>query len=79
MAFLDRLGQDKSVSDIKEIILCAKAVGTTHLLMLSGIGPRANLGQHRIDIVTELLGVGQNLNEHLDFVLKYKCKEPVTL
>ena len=79
VSFLDQFGQDKSVSASKEIILCAGAIGTPHLLMLSGIGPRAHLEQHGIDIVAELPGVGQNLNEHPDFVLKYKCNEPVTL
>ncbi len=79
VSFVDQFGQDKSVSADKEIILCAGAVGTPHLLMLSGIGPRAHLERHEIDIIAELSGVGQNLNEHPDFVLKYKCKQPVTL
>jgi len=79
VSFIDQFGRQQSFSATKEIILCAGAVGTPHLLMVSGIGPRAHLEQHGIDVIADLSGVGQNLNEHPDFVLKYKCKEPVTL
>ena len=76
VSFLDQFGQGKSVSADKEIILCAGAVGTPHVLMLSGIGPRAHLEQHGIDIVAELPGVGQNLNDHPDFCLLYTSPSP---
>jgi choline dehydrogenase len=47
--------------------------------MLSGIGPAAHLQSMGIEVVADLAGVGQNLNDHPDFVLKYKCKKPVSL
>jgi choline dehydrogenase len=63
----------------KEVILSAGAVGSPQLLMLSGIGPAAHLQSIGIEVVADLAGVGQNLNDHPDFVLKYKCKKPVSL
>jgi len=62
----------------KEIILSAGAVGSPHILMLSGVGPAAHLQDMGIDVICDLPGVGQNLNDHPDFVLKYKCKQPVS-
>ena len=62
----------------KEIILSAGAVGSPHILMLSGVGPAAHLQDMGIDVFCDLPGVGQNLNDHPDFVLKYKCKQPVS-
>ena len=54
----------------KEVILSAGAIQSPQLLMLSGIGPKAHLEQHGIDIKHDLPGVGQNLQDHLDVVLK---------
>ena len=47
--------------------------------MLSGIGPAAHLQDKGIDVLHDLPGVGQNLTAHPDFVLKYKCKRPVSI
>ncbi len=62
----------------KEVILSAGAVGSPHILMLSGVGPGAHLQDMGIEVLCDLPGVGQNLNDHPDFVLKYKCKQPVS-
>ena len=72
-------GRLVSASAIKEVILSAGAVGSPHLLMLSGIGPEDHLESMGIDVKADLPGVGQNLNDHPDFVLKYKCLQPVSL
>ena len=63
----------------KDVILSAGAIGSPHLLMLSGIGPQGHLNEMGIDNVINLPGVGENLNDHPDFVLKYKCLKPVSL
>jgi choline dehydrogenase len=48
-----------------EVVLCAGAVGTPHLLQLSGIGPRGTLEEAGVEVVHELPGVGANLVDHL--------------
>lgn len=47
--------------------------------MLSGVGDRAQLESHGIDVKAHLPGVGQNLQDHLDLYVQYACKQPVTL
>lgn len=53
----------------REIILCGGAINSPQLLLLSGIGPRAELQRHGIPLVHDLPGVGQNLQDHLDITL----------
>ncbi len=48
----------------KEIILCAGAVGSPHLLLLSGVGPAEQLERVGIPVVQDTPGVGQNLKDH---------------
>ncbi|MEX2582829.1 MAG: GMC family oxidoreductase N-terminal domain-containing protein [Gemmatimonadota bacterium] len=62
---LRRDGVLHSVGVSREIILSAGAFGSPHLLMLSGIGSAAHLRQHDIDVVVDLPGVGENLQDHL--------------
>jgi choline dehydrogenase len=47
-----------------EVILSGGAVNSPQLLMLSGIGPAQHLGEHGIDVVQHLPGVGENLHDH---------------
>ena len=63
----------------KEVILCGGAVGSPHLLLLSGIGPAAQLQQHGIEVVHDLPGVGQSLQDHYSAAIKLKCKFPITV
>jgi choline dehydrogenase-like flavoprotein len=60
----------------REVILCGGAFGSPQLLMLSGIGPADELRSHGIDVVHELEGVGQNLQDHLDYIVSYHSKRP---
>jgi choline dehydrogenase len=63
----------------REVILCAGAVGSPQLLMLSGIGPSAQLRPFSIPVVCDLPGVGKNLQDHPSVGLIYECQEPVSL
>jgi len=63
----------------KEIILSAGAIGSPQLLQLSGIGPKTTLKAAGIEINHELPGVGQNLQDHLEFNFQYQCKQKITL
>lgn len=63
----------------REIILCAGAIGSPQILMLSGIGPGAALSQLGIPLVADLPGVGQNLQDHLASGVTFECRQPVTL
>ncbi|MBO9445687.1 FAD-dependent oxidoreductase [Ruegeria sp. R14_0] len=72
-----RLRQKGKVIEVRarrEVILSGGAFGSPQLLMLSGVGPEAELNQHGIPIVHHLPGVGQNLQDHLDYVLSYESK-----
>ncbi len=53
----------------KEVILSAGAFGSPHLLMLSGIGPKAHLDSLGIPVVADRSNVGQNLQDHLDCLI----------
>lgn len=48
----------------REVILSAGAIGSPHLLLLSGVGPAEELRRHEIDVVADLPGVGGNLQDH---------------
>jgi len=68
---------DGQLFDIEgdEIILSAGAVGSPHLLLLSGIGTEKKLKQHDIDLYHELPGVGENLRDHPSVGVKYRLNE----
>lgn len=50
----------------REVILCAGAIGSAHLLLLSGIGPAKQLREFNVTPVCHLSGVGENLQDHID-------------
>jgi choline dehydrogenase len=58
----------------RELILCAGAFNSPQILMLSGIGPAAELKRHDIPVVVDLPGVGQNLQDHPILYPKYRSK-----
>ena len=72
-------GELKTARARREIILCGGAIGSPHLLLLSGIGPAAHLAQHGIAVVQDLPGVGQNLQDHYSAPVKLKAAMPVTV
>ncbi|MEA3174589.1 MAG: choline dehydrogenase [Gammaproteobacteria bacterium] len=74
-----RGGKTHRVSANAEVILCGGPINSPQLLKLSGVGPSAELREHQIDVVHELAGVGENLQDHLEFYFQVASKEPVTL
>ena len=75
----DKSGSIRQHHATKEVILSSGAVASPHLLMVSGIGAAAHLRDHGIPVIADRPGVGENLNEHPDFVMKYLCRQPVSL
>ncbi|PRH87883.1 alanine-phosphoribitol ligase [Labrys okinawensis] len=57
----------------REVIVSSGAIGSPRLLMLSGIGPAAHLGEVGIEVVHDLPGVGENLQDHLDLYVIAEC------
>jgi len=71
-------GELISVGVHREVILCAGAIHTPRLLLLSGVGPHADLAPLGIDTVIDLPGVGRNLQDHLWIMgLYFEAKHPV--
>jgi choline dehydrogenase len=62
-----------------EVILCAGAINTPHLLLLSGIGPAAHLAEHGVALVADLPGVGRNLQDHLAAHVKFRSTKPYSM
>ncbi len=76
-----RYVQDGGQVDVragKEVLLCAGAIQSPQLLQLSGVGPIDVLQQHGIAMVANLPGVGQNLQDHLQTRVMFKCRKPIT-
>lgn len=67
-------GALRSLRAGKEVIVCAGALQSPQLLMLSGVGPAAQLQQHGIALLHDLPGVGQNLQDHPDFIFGYTAR-----
>lgn len=72
-------GQVRIASARREVILCAGAINTPHLLMLSGVGPAAHLAEHGIPVVADVPGVGQGLQDHLAAHVKYRSTKPYSM
>lgn len=62
----------------REVLLCAGALQSPQLLQLSGVGPHSVLQQHGIQVVRDLPGVGENLQDHLQFRLMFRVAKPIT-
>ncbi|WP_299793030.1 GMC family oxidoreductase N-terminal domain-containing protein [uncultured Marivita sp.] len=67
-------GQSHTIATEGEIILSAGAIATPKLLMLSGIGPEAELARHGIDVEVALPGVGQNFHDHCEVPVIGFCR-----
>ncbi len=74
-----RGGKVETIRARREVIIAASSINSPKLLMLSGIGPAAHLAEHGIDVVADRAGVGQNLQDHLEFYFQVAASQPITL
>jgi choline dehydrogenase len=63
----------------RETLLCAGAVGSPHILQLSGVGPAGHLHRHGIEPLVDSPGVGENLQDHLQLRMVFKVSNARTL
>jgi choline dehydrogenase len=77
-----RYGRDGAETEVgarREVILSCGPINSPQLLKLSGIGPAAELREHGMTIVADLPGVGENLQDHLEFYFQVAVTQPITL
>lgn len=74
-----RGGIERSVLARREVILCGGPINSPQLLKLSGLGPASELAAFGITTRHDLPGVGENLQDHLEFYFQHACREPVSL
>lgn len=71
-------GQMRELHARRGVVLAAGAVQSPQVLTLSGIGPAEALRAHDIPVVLDRKTVGQNLQDHLQVRLIYRCTKPIT-
>lgn len=69
----------KTIEADKEVVLSAGVIGSPQILKLSGIGPKEELEKFGIEVVKDLPGVGENLQDHPDVILRYRDKSGTAL
>jgi choline dehydrogenase len=67
------------VAHAREVILSGGAINSPQLLQLSGVGNARELEALGIDVVQDLPGVGENLQDHLEVYVQYACTQPVSV
>lgn len=77
--FLDARGQIQEAVAECEVVLCAGALATPKLLMLSGIGPAAELQRHGLQVLCDLQGVGRNFQDHITASVYGVTDRPISL
>ncbi|UWQ90272.1 choline dehydrogenase [Rhodobacteraceae bacterium M382] len=76
---VERGGKIEVIRAKIEVILAASSLNSPKLLMLSGVGPAAELAEHGIEVIADRPGVGKNLQDHLEFYFQFASKKPITL
>jgi choline dehydrogenase len=66
-------------ADAGEVILCGGAINSPQTLQLSGVGDAGRLKALGIDVVADLPGVGENLQDHLEVYVQHGCHRPVSV
>ena len=76
VSYFDRSNKEVVVRSKGDIILSSGAIGSPHLLMLSGVGDSEELSELGIETLIHLPAVGKNLQDHLQARVVYKCSVP---
>jgi choline dehydrogenase len=74
-----RGGRTEVIGAEREVVIAASSINSPKLLMLSGIGPGAQLAEHGIEVMADRAGVGQNLQDHLELYIQMAASQPITL
>jgi choline dehydrogenase len=69
-----RAGQVVQARAVREVVLCAGAIASPKLMMLSGLGPADHLTDHGVAVVRDLPGVGAGLNEHINLKVSVRTR-----
>jgi choline dehydrogenase len=72
-------GTRQEVRADREVILSGGPINSPQLLKLSGIGPADELREHGINVLADRPGVGENLQDHLEFYFQMASTQPITL
>jgi choline dehydrogenase len=72
-------GTTRAVHARREVISSAGSIDSPKFLKLSGVGPAAELREHGIAVVADRPGVGENLQDHIEFYFQVACTQPITL
>ena len=72
-------GRETEARVEREVVVCAGAIDSPKLLMLSGIGDADALKSVGVEAKHHLPGVGRNLQDHAEFYVQHECKKPITL
>ena len=74
-----RGGRSQMATARREVILAGGPINSPQLLKLSGVGPAEELKQHGVEPLHDLAGVGENLQDHLEFYFQVASRQPITL
>jgi choline dehydrogenase len=74
-----RGGREQRARARREVILCGGPINSPQLLKLSGVGPAEELRSLGIAVLADRAGVGENLQDHLEFTFQVASNQPITL
>jgi choline dehydrogenase len=74
-----RRGRGTRQARAGEVLLCGGAINSPQLLQLSGVGAADELRALGVDVVCDLPGVGENLQDHLEVYVQHSCTKPVSM
>jgi choline dehydrogenase len=74
-----RRGRGRRRADGGEVILCGGAINSPQLLQISGVGGADHLRSIGVDVVADVPGVGENLQDHLEVYIQHSSTQPVSM